>query len=285
MYNHMTFSCGGTIQADMNTTSSIYIWANIVTLGGGGCVGVDLNANGQQGGSAPNCCCGVTAGVGAPGGSGGGGGAAIPNGTCGTGMGGSGGNGGSGGVGEAPFCGVNGGSPGVGFGVTDQDGFTYGQGGRGGNGSLPNGCSCGGGPGGTNGDGYGGGGGGGSAGPTGCGSNGLGGGGGGGAGKIVLICNQLLGAGNLQAMGGVGGNPFGVCGCGLGGGYGGPGGGGVIYVAAKKYNGATIESVAAGTTCCSTAGPGGTGTAKIFEINHDGTLGIQKTFNQSWDFT
>ena len=90
----------------------------------------------------------------------------------------------------------------------------------------------------------------------------------------MIIANNIIGTGAVNAKGGNGGmRSFGdVCG--------GGGGGGVVWIAAKSYSGGLSANVTGGTSCGSGVA-GQTGSAKIFKLNNDGSL-EEKTFGESW---
>lgn len=276
---------GGLMMPDFATTAALFVWANNVLWDVTcGCTDDVASVAGGYGGNANGPCCGCTP-VPASGGTGSGGGAGggLAFDCGGAVSGANGGSGTDGNQGNSDNCCEAGGQNGAGFGQVDAAGFAYPSGGDGGAGGEINLCSTG--QGGSGGPGYSGGGGSGEA-NNACGQMGFSPGGGAGGGLYVLICNSLTGFGTIQAPGGDGGssgNNFINAGAGAG-------GGGVIWIAAKKYDGHTstpISGGVGGNQCsCEGAGqPGTAGSAVIYEINHDGTLGPQRAFNQSWDNT
>ena len=280
----------GTIQPDLETTAAIFIWADTV-LWNATCAPCNPNlvlAFGTDGGSTIGGCglCPTLPAPGGAGSSGGGGGAVAPVACAATpeggGNAGAGEDGSPGGFAGCGYC--SGGPGGLGFGLADADGFTYPNGGDGGDGYNLGSCITTG-TGTTGGSGYGGAGGGGTAGGFECcgGDFTFSGGGGGSGGLIVIVCNSLTGQTSIVVPGGTGGSTSNY----LANGGGGGGGGGVIWIAAKHYDGQTIPVIYGGDggNACSCSGgqPGTDGTAVIYEINHDGTLGAQRSFSDTWD--
>ena len=97
-------------------------------------------------------------------------------------------------------------------------------------------------------------------------------GGGGGGGLIVIAADRLSGPGRLSVRGGSGGNVNGV--------RPGGGGGGVIWVAARSYDGQLTVDVGGGAGMM-VMEPGGSGTARIFQIAADGSL-TERRFTDQW---
>lgn len=162
------------------------------------------------------------------------------------------GAGGSGRQGHGTFL------PGAGSGFIYTGGFDFGSGGKGGDGASFGG--------GAGGNGFGGGGG------TANACSGRQGAGGGGGGLIVIVADSITGPGYLQAFGG-NGSPVGAT-------VGAGGGGGVIWVATRSYDGALTIGYSGGVGP-NAPGFGVFGTARIFQLNPDGSL-TPRAFTDSW---
>ncbi|HTR51866.1 MAG TPA: hypothetical protein VMJ10_14220, partial [Kofleriaceae bacterium] len=120
--------------------------------------------------------------------------------------------------------------------------------------------------------------------PAGRGSNGAGGGGGGmwddmytpggggGGGLVVMVANEIDGSGTITAHGGNGlADPNG--------GRSGGGGGGVVWIATRAYDGQLQVDISGGGTTVDE--PGRPGTARIFQIEPDGSL-VEHAFTDTW---
>lgn len=285
-YNTITFGNSGSLIPDYTTTAAIFVWANNIVMAGNFDT-LAISTDGQSGTNGAQQCCGE--GIGGNGSSGGGGGGtAVPFGCPQPIPGGNGGSGGNGDDGQTDTCGAFG-AGGKGFGLADAAGYaSYGNGGNGGVGGLSIDICCQQALGGNGGNGYSGAGGGGQAAGLqciGC-APVIAAGGGAGGGLIVMICNSLSGSGVISSSGGYGGdtfNPGDVAG-------GGGGAGGVIWIAAKKYDGQLTAQINGGLggnhdSCTGNGGDGDNGNVRIFQINHDGTLGTEMSLTDSWDNT